>query len=277
LAHLLSFRKGWENENLARYILSRFSFVAHPSSISDDIGSDYYCTIFQILNKDKHKYLIPKNSFAIQIKSNCNKIDFTEKIGYLENLEIPFFIGVINQSEMKLSIYSGEYFSQFISLKTPNKFSIELCERENSVANYFIEDKPKEFTLRFPKVAEIKADVQDEELSKIVEHLLDVCSLSYNNISSRKNSEYIFYEYGSNKIQINAGTSSVKTFRENFYKRLTENFINLKWMFEANHPDFNIEEFHVYETLLIRLKEINLNIPRYVLESYEKLKDTLNK
>lgn len=273
MAHLLSFRKGWENENLARFILSKFSFIANPSTISDDIGSDYYCTIFQILLKEHHKYLIPKNSFAIQIKSNYDK--FPGKIGYLENLEIPFFIGVVDQSEMKLSIYSGEYFSQFISLKTPNKLTIELCERKDVVDNYFIEYNSKEFTLKFPKVAEIKANVNDEELSKIVTDILDVCSVSYENISSMKNREYIFYEYGTNRIQINAGKDSANTFRENFYKRLTENFINLKWMYERNHPDFNIEEFRVYDNLLSQLKETNSDIPQYVFDAYTKLKNII--
>lgn len=275
MAHLLSFRKGWENENLARFLLSKFSFIANPATISDDIGSDYYCTIFQILNKEQHKFLIPKNSFAIQIKSNYSKIDFTDKIGYLANLEIPFFIGVIDQSEMKLSIYSGEYFSQFISLKTPNKLTIELCERKDVVDNYFIENRPKEFTLKFPKVAEIRATVNDEELLKIVNLILDVCSITYENISSRKTREYIFYEYGTNRIQINAGKDSANTFRENFYKRLTENFINLKWMYERSHPGFNIEEFRVYENLLSQLSKTNSDIPQYVFDAYTKLKNII--
>lgn len=35
-------RLGWENEQLAHYLLSRFSFVAHPSTVGDDLGSDFF-------------------------------------------------------------------------------------------------------------------------------------------------------------------------------------------------------------------------------------------
>ena len=42
MPHLLSPRKGWENENLAAYLLSRFSFIVQPSSIADDVGSDFF-------------------------------------------------------------------------------------------------------------------------------------------------------------------------------------------------------------------------------------------
>ena len=65
MAYLKSFREGWRTEHLARFILSKFAFVAQPISISDDIGSDFICTLFE----NREKYLFPTNSFAIQIKS----------------------------------------------------------------------------------------------------------------------------------------------------------------------------------------------------------------
>ena len=59
------FRKGWENENLAQYLLSRVAFVARPVSVSDDMGTDFYCTLFQ---KIRDRTLLPRTAFAIQIK-----------------------------------------------------------------------------------------------------------------------------------------------------------------------------------------------------------------
>jgi hypothetical protein len=38
---LYRFRKGWENENLAQYLLSRVAFIARPVSVSDDLGTDF--------------------------------------------------------------------------------------------------------------------------------------------------------------------------------------------------------------------------------------------
>ena len=68
MAHLASFREGWKNENLARFILSKIAFITHPATISDDIGSDFFCTLFQTRAENGHDYLVPKNTFAIQIK-----------------------------------------------------------------------------------------------------------------------------------------------------------------------------------------------------------------
>jgi hypothetical protein len=47
--------------------LSRFSFVAQPSSVADDLGSDFFCTIFEIVKAASgHDHLRPLSSFAIQ-------------------------------------------------------------------------------------------------------------------------------------------------------------------------------------------------------------------
>lgn len=131
MAHLGSFRKGWENENLACFILSKFSFISQPVTIADDCGSDFFCTIFQRKKGNGCEYLIPKNSFAIQIKSNYETFDITNKIDYLESLEIPFFVGVADQKELKLSIYSGEYIPILFSyVGLPKKLEIILEKKE---------------------------------------------------------------------------------------------------------------------------------------------------
>lgn len=275
MSHLVKIRKGWENENLASYLLSKFSFVAQPSTIGDDIGADFYCTLFKIAEKGKDKFLLPKNSFAIQIKSNNRKINITNKIEYLSNLELPFFVGVINQSELKLSIFSGEYFSQFISLKTPNNLVAELCERDK-IQDYYKELGNKKFIIKFPKVAEIKADISQEDLKVKVEEIFQIISISLKNIASRKNCEYIFYQYGKNEIQINAGKDSAKTFRENFIKRLAENFYNLMWIYQNKKAEFNIEEFRIYESLFLKMRRRKLLSPDYVSSIYESLKKLLN-
>ena len=108
VAYLLTPRKGWENERLAEYLLSRFSFVAQPSSIADDLGSDFFCTIFKIIDASGRDSLIPRSSFAIQVKSSVAKVSVDNKIDYLLGLELPFFIGVVRQSPPEMSIYSAE-------------------------------------------------------------------------------------------------------------------------------------------------------------------------
>jgi hypothetical protein len=62
VAQLGRFRKGWENEHLASFLLSRIAFVANPLTVADDIGSDFFCTLFEVFNGDS---LFPRNSLAI--------------------------------------------------------------------------------------------------------------------------------------------------------------------------------------------------------------------
>src|SRR5882762_2522416 len=98
MAHLLTPRKGWENEKLASYLLSRFSFVAQPTSVADDLGSDFFCTIFEIHDSSGTDVLVPRSSFAIQVKSSISEVSMDNKIDYLDRLQMPFFIGVVTQS-----------------------------------------------------------------------------------------------------------------------------------------------------------------------------------
>ena len=95
--HLASFRKGWQSENIARYILSNFAFISQPSTIADDLGSDFFCTIFDTITNGNNNFLLPKESFAIQIKSNRKPFYITGKTEYLKSLGIPFFVGVCNK------------------------------------------------------------------------------------------------------------------------------------------------------------------------------------
>src|SRR5882757_2755735 len=109
MSHLYTVRSGWEGERLAEYLLSRFGFIAQPTSVADDVGSDFFCTIFDI--RDTLPPTVePRISFAIQVKSNDDPIEFHNKVHYLHNLEIPFFIGVVNQARAEMEVYSAERF-----------------------------------------------------------------------------------------------------------------------------------------------------------------------
>src|SRR5437879_1396174 len=106
MPHLPTFRVGWENERLASYLLSRISFVAHPASVGDDLGSDFFCTIFEVQTSSGADELIPRSSFAIQVKSSGSQVSVDNKVDYLMRLEMPYFVGVVNQSHARMEIYS---------------------------------------------------------------------------------------------------------------------------------------------------------------------------
>src|SRR5262245_24769568 len=125
MAHLLRFRKGWENERLAAYLLSRISFVAHPASVADDLGSDFFCTLFHVANEDGA--LLPGRSFAIQVKSSLDLLDVSNKIEYFNHLELPLFVGTVDQPTAELKIWSAEFLPLMLSLKgIPSRLRFKL-------------------------------------------------------------------------------------------------------------------------------------------------------
>jgi len=167
MAQLGSFRRGWENENLASYILSRFSFIASPHSVGDDAGTDFFCTLFRRIIKTKKRkkteFLLPDNSFAIQIKSNKQKIYATKKIEYLSNLEIPFFIGVIDRKKPCLKLYSGAWIPSFFAYKGHRiKLKLKVSDGGVNLNNYHEELADGTYLLRFPKVFDIGAQETSE-------------------------------------------------------------------------------------------------------------------
>lgn len=273
MSHLLTMRKGWQSEHLAKFLLSQMAFIANPSLVADDIGSDFICTLFQIQEKKTKDYLIPKNSFAIQIKSNSRKVNLTKKIAYLSELEVPYFIGTIDKSNLTLTIYSGEYFTQFISLITPNK--LHALFKENRSLDYFEDLGRRAYNLFFPKVFSISPNLSKEEIKSKNEIFSSICTQIQENISSRRNKEYIFKHIDSKLISIITGRDSANIFRYNFFLRLAEYFKNLDWIFENRSSEFNQMEFDILEDLFLQIKKINKDIPAYVEGTYKILKSKL--
>jgi hypothetical protein len=260
MAQLYRFRNGWENENLSQYLLSRVTFIARPVSVSDDVGTDFYCTLFQ---KTRDGALLPKTAFAIQIKSyndaasKKNRIDITDKVNYLKNLEIPFFFGVADNTEHSLTIYSGELIPRFFSFRgSPTKLTAILCDRRHYSEKRTKNDK---YNLDFPKVAKLTVDMSEEDLSTFVNDFHDLCLLMYRNLSARASTEYIFetpLPDGSLELRMYAGGDSIKTFRVNFLKRLAEVFFNLQQQLLQAPRTFLRDEFLVYEQLYLDLKKL---------------------
>ena len=284
MPHLGSFRKGWQSENLARFILYKFSFVAHPSTVADDIGSDFFCTLFEVHREARYDYLLPKNSFAIQVKSNADKVDVTDKLQYLENLEIPFFVGVVDRNGLKLTFYSGEYIPAFLSYKgVPGRLEIEPCERVliQGPNGFFTQSDRDGYVLRFPKVVEIEAMTDGEELTARVEAIRKTCSLVYENIARKRNGRYIFKEYRDNSCMVMAftGPTSFQLYRNNLVESLAEAFINLKWIYETSPDQFNEQEYRAYEGFFEQLKGLESHygpLPEYIKLYFRELKELVD-
>lgn len=253
MPHLMKIRKGWQNEHIAKFILSQFSFLAEPSTIADDIGSDFMCTIFKI-NKDEH--LIPQSPFTIQIKSNKRTLEITRNCSYFQNLEIPYFVGVVKKERLTMRVYSGEAIPHFFSTYTGKvtkdgyRAFIRLLENPPHRNHNFIscDDSKKKCYLDFPFITELNAKGSND-----VDELIEVCKLIQYNISSRSTKSYLYYLYGWNGVNIYTGKDSVQAFRQNFSERLTEALLNLEWLYDNNSQAFDYNEYKIFKTTAEKL------------------------
>jgi hypothetical protein len=280
--HLLIPRKGWENERLAAYLLSRFSFVAHPTSIADDLGSDFFCTIFEIQNASGRDVLVPRSSFAIQVKSSGNEISADNKIDYLMRLELPFFIGVVSQSPAGMKIYSAEFLPLLFSdVGPPDSLSlIPVAESDIDPNNYYERvGGGKEIRLKCPLVATLGIDDDRSMLVSKVNVLLRICSRTHSNIATRVNEEHIYKVDEKGNYRIVAGPGSAMFFRMNFLKRLGEVFYNLHFILGGAPPDQSLSaEIRVFQSLYRQLETLHgysPNLPEFVSVPYRALQEKL--
>ena len=255
-------RKGWENEHLAAFLLSRIAFVANPLKVGDDIGSDFFCTLFKHSMQNGQEMLYPLNSFAVQVKSNPGIVDAIKVIGYLEQLELPYFLGVIDRSKLSLSLYSGEYlpmmFSEHGKPRGLRLYPEDGPDKAHSEPYSYTDEK--QCHLKLPLVSTIAARDTPDTVSQNAEHLAQLCSRMHANISTWKLDEYVF-RLPADQVQIMAGSGSAKTFRRNFYWRLEEVFHNMKWILENQPNEFSLAEFKVYERTYLDLLRIRNDLP----------------
>ncbi len=82
MAHQSSRRLGWQSRNLARSLLYKFAFLAEPVQVADDVGVDFFCTLFTLVVDRTNASLMSKSSFAIQVKSKrrSDKTDLVNRL-----------------------------------------------------------------------------------------------------------------------------------------------------------------------------------------------------
>ena len=271
MSHLNATRKGWQNEHLGLFILSKFAFCANPVTVSDDLGSDFFCCLFETRTEKGIEVALPLNSFAIQLKSSPKPFDVSNKIEYLSRLEIPFFVGVVKR--LKLSIYSGEYLPLFFSEKgNPRKLHMQLVNRGRlSLSQRYSEFAPGKFRLRCPRVVTVRASTSKVEIKKVVRNLNELCARIHGNIATRRTDEHVYAIPGKAAYLIMAGPGSAKVFRRNFYWRLAEVFYNFVWLIERQPKRFDPHEAEIYIGLFKTLRIYGAEMPRVTVKRYRQL------
>lgn len=215
-----NFRKGWTNEHLASYILSKISFISSPLKIGDDVGVDFFCILFE----EEGKNLIPKHPFAIQIKSNRKPINIKKNLGTLEKLKIPFFIGVMTKDG--IGIYSGEGICHFFALYGHSQKKIELKLEENKEHTNLIIEKKDKISIISSKILEINSNEEYKSIiPKIKEFEKSIIKIQ-KNLASMNNNSFLFETANGNAI-IYTGPTSIKYFNGNLKNSLVEAFVNI--------------------------------------------------
>lgn len=276
MPHLAIPRKGWENEHLATYLLSQIAFVANPITVADDVGFDLLCTLFETRSVDGSKRLFPLRSFAIQIKSSKARFRADSLIDYLNGLELPFFLGVIDRSDLSLSVYSGEFLPIMIThLGPPSRLDLRPVQQGtlNVGGAYRLNRGTHE--LKLPYVLKLTANDDASTRDRNRKTLSDLCSRMHANISTRVSKEYIYQLDEKGSYQIQAGPGSATTFRRNLYLRLAEVFYNLEWILQNRPMEFDQSEFQLYDDLYVSLSTMHEDLPDVLNMIRERLRNKL--
>lgn len=119
-----SFRFGDTDEKLAEAILNLIAFTTQVSR-ENDIGHDLIC----VLTQREGNFLKAGQSFSVQVKSNSQRDSFTfsssHERKWLENQEIPYFIGLVDREDLRLDLYSTWNIHNSYLWKEANSYTLK--------------------------------------------------------------------------------------------------------------------------------------------------------
>jgi len=253
--------RGWENEHLATLLLSRLAFISSPITVGDDIGTDIFCTLFETGTHKGQPVLLLRSSIAVQVKSSRDPVDIAPHLDYIARLEVPYYLGIVNQKGHTLELFSARFLPALLSLKGvhSNLFlePIDDFQREYRPVQNGV------YSLLCHKIATLSVHDDANATSQSAAAIRDDSASALRAIASRLNQEYVF-EIPGGEVQIFAGPGSAQTFRHAFFKRL---YFNLSWLIDGDQA---AAEMDVFVSIVDGLASVG-PIPKYVLRLREGL------
>lgn len=135
----------------------------------------------------------PRTSFAIQVKCSADKVEAHNTVGYLQHLEIPFFLGIVDQTAAELRIYSAEHFPMMTAVYGyPEKLWLRPVESCDPQRPYEGLSAQAGVTLDCYHVCTFTASESRDEIRPKVDQLLKLCRRAVNNIGTRRVEEHIY-------------------------------------------------------------------------------------
>ena len=173
----------------------------------------------------------------------------------MNSLEVPFFVGVVDQSNFRLSIYSGEYLPILLAQFPVKSLRLSLEDGPVVYPEYCSSDDLDGYTLKMPFVTDLDSQDTGQSLLEKGELLRQLTLRMQENISSRATHEYVFKLDQVGAAIVLAGPGSVETFRINFQLRLAEVFYNLDWLYRNSKGQFDLEEYKIFCAVLWRFAQ----------------------
>lgn len=216
MAHLESTRIGWDGEVLAKYLLGQFCFISEPHKSSNDIGIDYTCTVFKKDGSDKRNKtvnLVPQDTFYIQIKSLKKKttkalknatVGLHKHIEFIEKLQHPYFLGILDKSTRTLKIYSGELIPYFLTVYgSENHTKIDIVLKENYDRDSIRRIETQSETIDFFKVLElnINDNFDEKDIKSKLEKFIHKVKEIQDNIVAYHQKLYVYTDTLNKTIQ----------------------------------------------------------------------------
>lgn len=184
-------------------------------------------------------------------------------------MEIPFFVGVVNQNKLSMSIYSGDMIPEIFSLvglppSDPKSGIIAKAALLENRDKHGQKPRQKTYVIPFYKIGEVFASNTDEQLISFIGTFSNICLNYQKNIIAKKNHEYIFHDAATLESKIVFGGGSYKVFRNNLFERLAEVFCNLAWicpqMKDEEDKNKFMKEYHIYKRFYYAIRKCYGNI-----------------
>lgn len=161
-------------------------------TVADDVGTDLYCTLFDILEREGREYTLPRHSVAVQVKSDRGPVDVTGKIEYLAKLEVPYDVGVVDRDALTLTLYSGRYLPDTFAYRG-SPLRLRLVPRDQPVEEYYrSRDDPRGYDVACPIVTTLCAQDTRKQLVDKRGSLQADALAALSAIVSGLNKEFIF-------------------------------------------------------------------------------------
>jgi len=224
-------REGWTVERFAEFALSKLAFISAPTTVADDIGVDFQCTLFRRL-PGPHVQLLPTLPFAVQVKSSAAIVDLTTARHHLHNFRTPFFVAVARPGHGRVSLFSGRYIPYLFALHgMPSSLRAVLTTSSPGpdAAIRVTRRRPKLcIRVSLPRLVHFQPTDSHERLERVRITLEKECREVGINQYHSAVGQYLFRFADGRHRRILAGPSSAQSFRDILSDRLAEYCRNLE-------------------------------------------------